>query len=80
MNTRANLDRHYGRRWVSFRSASTDNGIIPCWAKDVVVVLGQLGALNRAGPNGILTGKLNLQRVSVLASQWPARRGRNLPH
>ena len=65
---------------VSFRSASTDNGIIPCWAKDVAVVLDQLGALNRAGPNGILTGKQNLQRVGVLASHWPARRGRNRPH
>ena len=49
-----------------------DNGIIPYLAKDVVFVLDQIKALNRADPNGSLTGKLDLQRVACLASHWVA--------
>jgi predicted dienelactone hydrolase len=41
------------------------NSIIPYLAKDVVFTLDQLAALNRADPNGILTGKLDLQRVGA---------------
>jgi predicted dienelactone hydrolase len=42
-----------------------DNSIIPYLAQDVVFTLDQLVALNNADPNGILTGKLNLQRVGA---------------
>ncbi len=45
--------------------AFEDNSIIPYLAKDVVFALDQIGALNRADPNGILTGKLDLQRVGT---------------
>lgn len=39
--------------------------IISSLAQDVVFTLDQLAVLNRADPNGILTGKLDLQRVGV---------------
>jgi predicted dienelactone hydrolase len=39
--------------------------IIPYLAGDVVFTLDQLAALNRADPSGILTGKLDLQRVGA---------------
>ena len=42
-----------------------DSSIVPYLAQDVVFTLDQLAALNRADPNGILTGKLDLQRVGV---------------
>jgi predicted dienelactone hydrolase len=42
-----------------------DNSFIPHLAKDVVFALDQLAALNQADPNGILTGKLDLQRVGA---------------
>ena len=42
-----------------------NNSIIPYLAKDVVFALDQLAVLNRADPNGILAGKLDLQRVGA---------------
>jgi len=42
-----------------------DNSIVPYLAQDVVFTLDQLATLNRADPNSILTGKLDLQRVGV---------------
>ena len=42
-----------------------DNSIIPYLAQDVTFTLDQLAALNLADPNGILSGKLDLQRVGV---------------
>ena len=42
-----------------------DNSIIPYLAQDVSFTLDQLAALNLADPDGILTGKLDLQRVGV---------------
>jgi hypothetical protein len=39
--------------------------IVPYLSADVVFTLHQLAALNRADPNGILTGKLDLQRVGA---------------
>ena len=42
-----------------------DNSIIPYLAQDVIFTLDQLAALNRADPNGILTGRLDLQRVGT---------------
>ena len=42
-----------------------DNSIVPYLAQDVVFTLDQLAALNRADPNSILTGKLDLRRVGV---------------
>ena len=41
------------------------DSIIPYLAKDVVFALDRLDALNQADPNGILTGKLDLQRVGT---------------
>lgn len=40
-------------------------GIIPYFAQDVSFALDQLTALNKADPNGILTGRLDLQRVGT---------------
>ena len=42
-----------------------DNSIIPYLAQDVSFTLDQLAALNQVDPNGILAGKLDLQRVGV---------------
>ena len=42
-----------------------DNSIIPYLAQDVSFTLDQLAALDQADPNGILTRKLDLQRVGV---------------
>ena len=39
--------------------------IIPYLAQDIVFTLDQLAALNRTDPNGILAGKLDLQRVGA---------------
>ncbi len=41
------------------------NGNMPYLAQDVSFTLDQLTALNRADPNGILTGRLDLQRVGT---------------
>ena len=41
------------------------NGIIPYFARDVSFTLDQLTALNKADPNGMLTGRLDLQRVGT---------------
>ena len=41
------------------------NGIIPYFAQDVSFTLDQLTALNNADPNGLLTGRLDLQRVGM---------------
>ena len=46
-------------------STLPDNSIIPYLAQDVSFTLERLAALNLADPNGILTGKLDLQRVGV---------------
>ncbi len=46
-------------------STLPDNSIIPYLAQDVRFALDRLAALNRADPRGILTGKLDLQRVGV---------------
>ncbi len=46
-------------------NALRDNSIIPYLAQDVPFTLDRLAALNRADPNGILAGKLDLQRVGV---------------
>ena len=42
-----------------------DNSIIPYLAQDVSFTLDQLAALDQADPNGILTGRLDLQHVGV---------------
>ncbi|MEP6918485.1 MAG: carboxylic ester hydrolase [Acidobacteriota bacterium] len=41
------------------------NGVIPYLAHDAVFTLDQLTALNRADPNGILTGRMDLRRVGM---------------
>ena len=45
--------------------ALDDGSIIPYLAKDATFTLDQLAALNQADPNGILTGKLNLQSIGT---------------
>lgn len=42
-----------------------EHGIIPYLAQDVTFTLNQLAALNRADPNKLLTGRLDLQRVGT---------------
>ncbi len=42
-----------------------ENGIIRYLAQDVSLTLNQLAALNEADPNGILTGRLDLQRIGA---------------
>lgn len=42
-----------------------NDGIIPYFAQDVSFKLDQLASLNQTDPNGILTGKLDLQRVGT---------------
>lgn len=42
-----------------------EDGIIPFLAQDAVFTLNQLSALNRADPNGVLAGRLDLQRVGI---------------
>ena len=44
---------------------SFKEGIIPYLAQDVSFALNELTVLNRADPNSILTGRLDLQRVGV---------------
>ena len=46
-------------------STLPDNSITPYLAQDVSFTLDQLVVLDRADPNGILTGKLDLARVGV---------------
>jgi pimeloyl-ACP methyl ester carboxylesterase len=41
------------------------NGIIPYFAQDVSFTLDQITALDRNDPNGILTGRLDLQRIGT---------------
>ncbi|MDB5931267.1 MAG: carboxylic ester hydrolase [Polaromonas sp.] len=43
-----------------------DSSIISYLAKDAGFALDQLAALNQADPSGLLTGKLNLQRIGAL--------------
>jgi len=42
-----------------------DSSIVPYLAQDVIFALDRLAALNRSDPNGILTGRLDLQRVGA---------------
>jgi predicted dienelactone hydrolase len=41
------------------------DGTIPYLAQDVIFTLDQLAALNQADPNGLLTGRLDLQRAGL---------------
>jgi predicted dienelactone hydrolase len=41
------------------------DGVIPFLAQDVIFTLDQLASLNQADPNGILTGRLDLQREAI---------------
>ncbi|HEV8647899.1 MAG TPA: carboxylic ester hydrolase [Actinomycetes bacterium] len=42
-----------------------NDGIVPYLAQDARLTLDQLAALNQADPNGILTGRLDLQRAGI---------------
>ena len=41
------------------------DGIVPYLAQDAIFTLDQLAALNKADPNGILTGRLDLQHAGI---------------
>lgn len=41
------------------------DGVIPFLAQDVIFTLDQVASLNQADPNGILTGRLDLQRKGI---------------
>src|SRR5215216_7435062 len=43
-----------------------EDGIIPYLTQDAIFTLDQLAALNQADPNGILTGRLDLQRAGII--------------
>jgi len=43
-----------------------DTVVVPYLAQDVRFTLDQLAALNQADPNGILTGRMDLQRIGML--------------
>jgi predicted dienelactone hydrolase len=45
---------------------------IPYLAQDAVFTLDQLVALNRSDPNGILTGRLDLQRAGLFGMSMGA--------
>lgn len=45
--------------------ALKDNSIIPFLAQDVIFALDQLTALNQTDPNGILSGRLDMQQPSM---------------
>jgi hypothetical protein len=49
----------------SLNGQTLKDGIIPYFAQDAVFTLDQLGSLNQADPNGILTGHLDLQRAGI---------------
>jgi predicted dienelactone hydrolase len=55
----------YDPRWNPPHSALMDR-LMPYIARDVSFTLDQLAALNQADPNGILTGRLDLQRVGLV--------------
>jgi predicted dienelactone hydrolase len=55
----------YDSRWGPPRSPFMD-AHIPYLAQDVVLALDRLTALDHADPNGILTGRLDLQRAGVV--------------
>jgi predicted dienelactone hydrolase len=45
-----------------------EDGIIPYLAQDAIFALDQLALLNQADPNGILTGRMDLQRVGIFGN------------
>ena len=61
----------YDPRWDPPHSAFMD-AHIPDLAQDAVFTLDQLVALNRADPNGILTGRLDLQRAGLFGMSMGA--------
>jgi hypothetical protein len=61
----------YDPRWDPPHSAFMD-AHIPDLAQDAVFTLDQLVALNRADPNGILTGRLDLQRSGLFGMSMGA--------
>ncbi len=63
--TLAQLRDTVGASYMPGMRNTPHNSMIPYLAKDVVFTLDQLAALNRADPNGILTGKLDLQRIGI---------------
>ena len=44
------------------------DGVIPFLAQDAIFTLNRLAALNEADPNGLLTGRLDMQRAGIFGS------------
>ena len=42
-----------------------EDGKIPYLAQDAVFTLNQLGSLNQSDPNGILTGRLDVEQTGI---------------
>lgn len=61
---RASYNPAYPAQTLNGR-ALEDGSIIPYLAQDVSFTLDQLAALNRSDPNGILTGRLDMNRVGA---------------
>jgi hypothetical protein len=61
----------YDPRWAPPHSAFMD-AHIPYVAQDVVFTLDQLAVLDRADPNGILTGRLDLERAGLVGMSMGA--------
>jgi hypothetical protein len=53
---------------------------MPYFAQDVSFTLDQLTALNKADPNGLLTGRLNLKRVGIFGLSLGAMIGSEACH
>ncbi|MEU7988958.1 hypothetical protein AB0B56_29250 [Streptosporangium canum] len=51
------------------------DGIIPYFAQDVSFALDRLAGLNEADPDGILTGRLDLERAGVFGISWGGATG-----
>jgi pimeloyl-ACP methyl ester carboxylesterase len=54
-----------GERAPRLDGRAFEDGMVPYLAQDASFTLDQLAALNQADPNGILTGRLDLQRAGI---------------
>jgi len=69
----------YDDRWAPPHSAFMD-AHIPYLARDVIFTLDQVASLDRADPNGILTGRLDLERVGLVGHSFGAVVGSEACH
>ncbi|MFC4061472.1 alpha/beta hydrolase family protein [Planomonospora corallina] len=62
---RALIDRSFDPAGETPGGRVFDDGLIPYLTRDVTFTLDRLAALDRADPDGILTGRLDLHRIGV---------------